>query len=103
MGAVLSAWLAEVAIISVRATKGQDTLAGLPLPSQYLATFAFYGVLGLVRKDSQAAKLAGALAWGMTVATLMNFYNPVNPTQKKGTTSTSTTATTSTPTGGITS
>ena len=79
MGAVLTAWLAEVGIITLRSFKSEGTLAGLPIPSQYLATFALYGSLSLVKAGSNAAKFAGALAWGFTIATALNYFNPTNP------------------------
>ena len=82
MGAVLSAWLAEVAIITLRSFKAgtnKATIAGLPLPSQYLATFALYGSLSLVPKGGGAARFAGALAWGFTAATALNYFNATNP------------------------
>ena len=97
MGAVLTAWLAEVGIITYRAVKlnasqGAGTLAGLPLPSEYAATFLYYGGLSLVSPSSGASQVVGALAWGMTIATFLNLYpNSTGLGGAKGTTKTSTT------------
>ena len=92
MTGLLAAWLAELGIITYRAVKGQDTLAGLPLPSTYAATVLYYGGLSLIPGESGASKVGTALAWGMTIATFLNLY----PTSTglggaKGTTKTSTT------------
>lgn len=86
MGAVMLAWLAEVGILTARAVKGgpdSGTIAGIPVPSEYLASFAFYGVLGFAPKGSGMAKVAGVLAWGFTIATAMNFFNPADPVGAK--------------------
>ncbi len=79
MTGLFSAWIFEIAILTVRAFKqnaaqGAGTLAGLPLPSVYAASFVYYGGLGLIPASSGAAKVGTALAWGMTVATFLNLY-----------------------------
>ena len=100
MGGVFAAWLVEVGIITWRDLTGKaknHTVAGLPLPADYLATFIIFGALGLVPKDNVGASRAATLtAWAYVVATYMNVApSLVNPTGK--TASTSSSATTSTP------
>ncbi len=76
MGALFAAWLAEVGIITWRDLKpgSGHSIAGLPLPADYLATFALYGALGLVPSSNRGASRAAALVgWGFVVATFMNF------------------------------
>lgn len=97
MTGLLAAWVAEIGIITYRAVKlnaaqGAGTLAGLPLPSEYAASFLYYGALSLVPSASGASKVATALAWGMTIATFLNLYpNSTGLGGAKGTTKTSTT------------
>jgi hypothetical protein len=77
MTGILAAWLAEVGIISYRAVKGgagAGTIAGLPLPSEYAASFLYYGALSLIPQSSGASQVGTALAWGMTIATFLNLY-----------------------------
>ncbi len=97
MTGVFSAWLAEVAIITWRDLTGKapnHTIAGLPLPADYLATFLIFGVLGAVPKDNTGASRAATLAaWGYVVATYLNVAPQIiNPTNTK-TTKTSTSPT----------
>lgn len=94
MTGLLAAWLAEIAILTVRAfrqtsAQGAGTLAGLPLPSVYAASFVYYGGLSLI--SGEAAKVGTALAWGMTIATFLNLY-PNSTGLGGGTTSPATTA-----------
>jgi hypothetical protein len=79
MTGLLAAWLAEVGIITYRAVKlnaaqGAGTLAGLPLPSEYAASFLYYGALSFIPQSSGASQVGTALAWGMTIATFLNLY-----------------------------
>lgn len=75
MGGLLLAFLAEIGLITYRdlagsATQKQGhTIVGLPLPADYLAACAIFGALGLVPKDSGAAKVATILGWGFVLAT----------------------------------
>lgn len=92
MGAVMLAFLAEVGIITYRDLSGKDpthTVGGLPIPADYLAAVALFGALGLVPKDSPAAKVAALGAWGLVMATYLNLVPGV---PKKGTSSTTTPA-----------
>lgn len=78
---LMAAWLAEVVLISYRATRpganqGTENVP-LPLPSQYASTFIIYGTLRLLPESgSQFASLVG---WGLVVATLMNLWQPIKP------------------------
>ena len=85
MTGILSAWLAEIVLITYRDFKdGTDTVSGLPLPSEYLATFAVYGVLGLAGQ-TKAEPLAAAVAWGYVGITAFNIVNHATPTKKVAT------------------
>ena len=108
---ILAAWLVEVGLITWRdITKKapNHTIAGLPLPADYLATFIIFGTLGLVPKDSVGAHRAATLAaWGYVIATYLNvapaLINPTGPPANNGATSSKTSTqspTTSTTVGG---
>lgn len=78
---LLTAWLAEIVLISYRATRpganeGTQSIP-FPLPSQYASTFVIYGTLGLL--PPQADALAAVVGWGFVVATLLNLWVPVKP------------------------
>lgn len=89
---VISAWMAELIIITLRDVKKGSTnsVAGFPLPADYLASFVIYGALGAL--PPAASTFAGVTAWGFTIATFLNF---IDPTLNKQSTKSSTTATTS--------
>ena len=98
---VLAAWLVEIGLITWRDLTGKDkthTINGFPLPADYLATFAVFGVLGLVPKDSGGASRAATLAaWAFVLATYMNALpSTLNPSGAPKTTGT--TAATTSPT-----
>jgi hypothetical protein len=80
---LLTAWLAEIVLISYRATRSgaSEGTASVPfpLPSQYASTFIIYGTLGLL--PDQADALAAVVGWGFVVATLLNLWVPVKPGQ----------------------
>jgi hypothetical protein len=100
MMGVLAAWLVEIGLITWRdLTNKADknhTINGFPLPADYLATFLVFGTLGLVPKDSPAARAATLAAWAFVVATYMNALptalNPSGAPTAKSATSTSPTA-----------
>ncbi len=90
---VVTAWAAEIGIITYRdmtgkslkmvqgkpvvvQNKGQSTAAGLPLPADYLAAFLIFGALGMVPSGHPASKVATAIAWGLVVASFMGLYDP---------------------------
>lgn len=76
MSGVTLAWAVEIGLITWRNFKkgATDNVGGLPLPADYLATFAIFGVLGLI--GGQAAKPATVLAWGYVAATALNLFDP---------------------------
>jgi hypothetical protein len=83
MTGLVTAWLAEVVLISYRATRkganeGTSTLA-LPLPSQFVGSFAIYGVLGLL--PDSASTFASLVGWGLVAATFLNLYQPLKQGQ----------------------
>jgi hypothetical protein len=78
MGGVMLAWMAEVGIITFRNTRSgsKQNIGGLPLPSVYLSSVVVYGALGVLgRSQAQVANLA---AWGLTLATYMNYVDLAN-------------------------
>lgn len=84
----MSAWLAEVVLITYRAVKqpaasgsaGTQSVPNLPLPSYYAATFVIYGALSFLPESAET--FAALVGWGFVVATALNLYEPV----KAGTT-----------------
>jgi hypothetical protein len=85
MKGLMTAWLAEVVLISYRATRpganeGTQSVP-FPLPAQYASTFVIYGALGLL--PDSAAGLASAVGWGFVVATLLNLWQPLKAGQTK--------------------
>ena len=98
---ITTAWIAEMILITYRNQKSgaPDNVAGFPLPADYLASFAIFGVLAAL--PDSASKLSGAVGWGYVVATFLNLFNPTNPTGKKAA-ATTTASTTSTKTATVT-
>lgn len=96
MSSILLAFMAELGIITYRDLNGKDpshTVAGLPLPADYLAAVAIFGALGMVPKDSPSAKVAGLFGWGIVIATYLNVLpgvpktgSPANPATPSKTT-----------------
>lgn len=80
---VVTAWLAEMVIITLRDVKkgATNNVAGFPLPADYLASFAIFGVLGAL--PDSASTFAAVTGWGFVIATYLNF---VDPTLNKSTT-----------------
>lgn len=80
---LLTSWLAEIVVISYRATRpgaNQGTSeVPFPLPSQYASTFIIYGALGLL--PDSAGALPAVVGWGFVVATLLNLWQPVKAGQ----------------------
>jgi hypothetical protein len=107
MGALLAAWVAEIAIITWRDLTGKapnHTIKGMPLPADYLATFIVFGGLGFVPKDNVGASRTAALVgWAYVVATLLNVAPAIiNPTSTKNTSTASSTTSTKTAPAGTT-
>ena len=73
---VITAWIAEMLIITARDVKkgASNNVAGFPLPADYLASFAIFGVLGAL--PNSASTFAGVTAWGFVIATFLNFVDP---------------------------
>lgn len=92
MGNLLVAFIAEIGLITYRDLAGKDPnhlIAGLPLPADYMAAVALFGILGLAPKDSPAAPVAGLIGWAFVVATWLNALPGV---PKSGTSSTTSAA-----------
>ena len=73
---LLTAWLAQVAIITYRGVKTtpRTTPLPMPLPSTYVSSFIIYGGLSLL--PAEASTFAGAIGWGLVAATLLNLWTP---------------------------
>lgn len=105
MTGVVIAWFTEVVLITYRAMRKptttssavnssvNNTVGGLPLPSEYLATFVIFGTLSLF--SGNAEKPATVAAWGYVIATALNLFDPTfsSAGSKVTNTSTGTTAT----------
>lgn len=68
---IAAAWLAELSLIIYR-----DYRSGgrLPFPSEFLATFAIFGLLDMLPESG--ANLAAALGWGIVAATALHVFDP---------------------------
>lgn len=86
MNSMIVPWLAEVVIISWKDVAGSNkfgvgkapaTAAGAhpPAPSELLATFIIFGSLSLAQ-GTQWQRPATLFAWGLVLATFMNFVDP---------------------------
>jgi hypothetical protein len=100
MTGVLTAWLAEMAIITYRGAKlkryDANPIAHLPLPSEYAASAVIFGTLGVFGGRAQAP--AQLFAWGIVAATLLNLWTPAGQVRKATGTVTTTKPTTGAPT-----
>lgn len=85
MTGLLSAFFAQIVIISYREYAGSGVAGGginkpaqapigAPLPSAYTAPIIVYGALALV--PGQGQRIAGMIGWGFVVATLLNLWDP---------------------------
>jgi hypothetical protein len=81
MFGVLSAWLVEVGLITYRDLKAgsTNTINGLPLPADYVATFVVFGALGALAEVPAARNFAGITAWGFVLASVLNLVDPTSP------------------------
>jgi hypothetical protein len=85
---LLAAFMAEIGLITYRDLAGSaqqkqgHTIIGLPLPADYLAAVGFFGVLGLVPKESGASKVAALIGWGIVLATAANVMPLVTKNQQ---------------------
>jgi hypothetical protein len=73
---VLAALFAEVVLITYRAASKDTTknnpLPPFPVPAAYVGAFTVFGVLAAL--PGRARVPAGVFAWGLVVATGLNFY-----------------------------
>lgn len=100
---LLTAWLAQVAIITYRGVKTtpRTTPLPMPLPSTYVSSFIIYGGLSLL--PAEAAGFAAAMGWGLVAATLLNLWTPggaLAPTTGVASTATSSSGAAPAPAGG---
>jgi hypothetical protein len=73
------AWLVEAGIITYRDVtkyKATNTIAGMPIPSDYLATFVIYGSLAAIAQAPSARTFAAVTAWAFVGTTLLDIFNP---------------------------
>lgn len=98
MGGIVVPWLAEMIIITIRDLKKGSTnnVAGLPLPADYLASFAIFGVLGALPESANT--FAAVTGWGFVIATFLNLVDPtLNKAGQPNGTAPAATASTATP------
>lgn len=69
MNPALAAWAVEAGIITIR-----DLVSArrFPLPSEFLSTFIVFGTLTALGGTENGRRPAGAIAWGLVVATLLS-------------------------------
>lgn len=76
MNTVFSALVVELALITYRGvskdTTKQNPLPPFPVPASYVGAVVVFGLLGVL--PGRAAAPAGVFAWGLVVATALNFY-----------------------------
>ena len=93
---VLSAWLAEIIILTYRDTQQKKKnpvslpIPGLPLPSVYASTFVIYGSLAFI--PGQGQRVASAVGWGIVLATVLNLWSPNGSVKTAATSSPANTA-----------
>ncbi len=75
MKGLISAFLAEVALISWRNLHNQKSL---PPPSQFTAAAIISGLLGMLPEGS-ASKGGAVFGWALVGATALNLWNPQTP------------------------
>jgi len=73
---VLAAWLVEVGLIAYRDVKNKRSVAGLPVPGDFLATFVVFGTLSAIGNTQSGGRFASVAAWGFVVATFLNVLDP---------------------------
>ena len=83
MNPVLSAFVAELVLITYRGvskdTTKQNPLAPLPVPAAYAGAFVVFAVLSTL--PGRARTPAGVFAWGLVIATALNFYTETGAPQ----------------------
>ena len=80
MNQVMNAWIAEIIIITYRGVRQSkfknNPVPNFALPSEYAASVIVFGGLSLVPQDSDWGRVAGAIGWGLVLATTLNLWNP---------------------------
>ena len=79
---VLTALVIETALITYRGVAKDaaknNPLPPFPVPASYVGAVVVFGVLSVL--PGRAAVPAGVFAWGLVVATALNFFNePATP------------------------
>ena len=92
MSPIVAPWTAEILLISWRSVRRDKRP---PYPSELLATFVIFGAASLVANSQP--KVAGVFAWGVVIATALNYFDPA--TGKPKATATETNAAASHPSG----
>ena len=76
MGTIFSALLVELGLITYRGatsnTNENNPIPHLPVPADYVGAVLIFGALSLF--PGQAARPAGVFAWGIVLATALNFF-----------------------------
>jgi hypothetical protein len=76
MNTVFTALLVELTLITYRGVNKGATAANplppFPVPAEYVGAVVVFGFLGLL--PGRAATPAGVFAWGLVVATALNFF-----------------------------
>lgn len=75
---VVTAWVAELGLITWRDFKNQRTVLGMPPPADYAATFVVFGGLLAIGSSSLegASGFAAAAAWSLVLASVLNIVDP---------------------------
>lgn len=76
MNTVVAALLVELALLTYRGVSKGTTAANpvppFPVPATYVGAFVVFGTLSVL--PGQARVPAGVFAWGLVLATALNFY-----------------------------
>ena len=70
---LISAAVAEVALISYRDFTGKGSHKGAPMPRELMAVAVVYGVLGFF--PDQYQNVAALLGWGLVIATALKAFS----------------------------
>lgn len=77
MSGLLLAWAVEAGIVTWRSFAKDHRP---PLPSEFVSTFVVFGVLGAIAEIPNARTLATVTAWGIVLATALNYADPASGT-----------------------
>jgi hypothetical protein len=73
----LAAWGVEIGLITIRDLTGPARR--FPLPSELLSTFIVFGALAAAGGTATGRRPAGAVAWGLVVATFLGMATSKQP------------------------